>query len=317
MIHSDPDIEESPSYIRPLPQYGRSSGLLASSPDDFKDCHDVIQPSSESLERDFRVLTLRGAHSLTNKGRYVTFPVEPLDKERGLYLAYLTCTFGKDGDFAAIFLQSKGSSQMYTRISPYELPRIAPSDIVSSTINMKAVYVLEDHQSLSKLLSHKALKTYHWEASFMIHMVEIGVREAGFAAWDYAPAHEWIEDAAEESKVLQLRTQDIGRLGHYGTALIRNTSIQVSFAVVVGIHLGLPWADIVTQDTYEPSASAQDIYERYGHERTEEMSTKRSAWTAKSLGNGKRVAVSIKELPETSAHQSTHMHTLQLRIILK
>lgn len=116
-------MPENPEYgrwIKPAPRYPQSSsGLLASSPDDFQGSSEIIEILPEDMSQIISWPYSNYDCSSTNDGIRIGLPLE-VDHSIGVYVAYLRCRVGPDGGVIAIYLDRYNRRQ-FTRVSPYDL----------------------------------------------------------------------------------------------------------------------------------------------------------------------------------------------------
>lgn len=242
-----------------------TSGLLASSPDDFKFSTSVRRMAYSEFAAAFLMPDAQPEFSLTNCGIRIRLPLVPIreleDPLEVAYIAYLPC---------GIQLQSRPSSGYYgirlrqrrdhfVRTDPHRTYGIALDELAHFSVNS---YVIQTHGTIIKTIYVKEPDpSPHMRVSGPSvsqgspYVFEVNIRLPPRFIIDFAPRNVWRADASG-LRIVQHPYQD--KL--FGLALIRSRSMWTWFAVVLGVHKGRVWSD--AWEGYG-EGTAHDIAEHY------------------------------------------------------
>lgn len=215
---------------------GDSSGLLASSPDDFAESRDIVRIPPDSFRSIFSSATpsIRHQYSVTNRGLNINMPIMRMGN---YYQAALSCCRRGAPHSRPIGLRlcpSKGETEQFMRSQPsllYEAEVPA-----SSKFTFQELYVRENDPSLFMIIDSRrdpVPKKYHF------FVKTNGVVENGFSLVGYTPAEWWQQ---EENRLVLSLTHS----GIFSTLLYRHQITGESFAVPLGMHNWHVWSYIVT-----------------------------------------------------------------------
>ncbi|KAH9990067.1 hypothetical protein F4779DRAFT_610172 [Xylariaceae sp. FL0662B] len=199
---------------------GSGTGLLATSPKDFKHCGNTYRHGETSQTSEF---------SITNKGMHIHLPMIPVHcagPDKRLFLGVLGCQFGKGPYPLGIYLEScEKDPKSYTRVRVNEVKEMWSSFFESKT----EVYVREKDPT--------RLEVSDWmkvESQYIFCMRNRPPGNPSVFHNDYCG---WTINEGE----IRLRFRGSG---HSGVLVFKNSTGQ-AFAVVMGIHNWNTWCDIM------------------------------------------------------------------------
>ncbi|KAG2147395.1 HET domain-containing protein [Suillus bovinus] len=205
-----------------------TSGLLASSPDDFAESRNIVKIPSDSFRSIFSSSTpsIRHQYSVTNRGLNIHLPVMPA--------ALRCCRQGAPHSrpIGLLLHPVKDQTEQFLRFWPNFLYDVeAPSEFT-----FQDLYVQEDDTSLFMIIDSKRDPI---PKSYRFFIKTDGVVENGFSLVGYAGDGQWQQE--EDRLILGLT-----RSGIFSTLLYRHQITGESFAVPLGMHNYHVWSCIVT-----------------------------------------------------------------------
>ncbi|KAG1841937.1 heterokaryon incompatibility protein-domain-containing protein [Suillus subalutaceus] len=256
-----------------------TSGLLASSPDDFAESRDVVRIPSDSFSSIFpsSTLSIRHQYSVTNRGVNIHLPARRMGDH---YQVALSCCH-RAQNFHPIGLclhPVQGQTEQFLRFQPNILDDAVEE---SSEFTFQELYVQEDDPSLFMIIDPKRDPI---PEEYYFFVKTDGVVENGFSMVGYATAEWWKQ---EESRLIL----NLDHSGIFSTLLYCHQITGESFAVVLGMHNYHVWSYIVTA---ADSETPDSVHTSFNQGERSDIRWSSLDWFTQELSMG-RAAVKIRK----------------------
>lgn len=265
-----------------MPRYPRStSGLLAQSPDNFRDSWNIV----EIAERDEDILPRPKQatdYSLTNDGMRISLPWEADGDRRGIWIAFLRCRAGPSGGVIALFLDPVNPTQ-WTRLSPYDLMEF-PTKYAATLRwreNPQSPYMLiKERPWSSRFLGQSSTRSpEHVEAfldrfdegiempgSVVVYHIHGIPMESNFTRTEYWSVHHDVQSGESSLRTLRLETRHPGDFASHlaGCVVYTNQETHDKCLLALGLRMDesalkvFPWAYV-----FDISDTSSDITARH------------------------------------------------------
>ncbi|KAH7884085.1 heterokaryon incompatibility protein-domain-containing protein [Phlebopus sp. FC_14] len=235
-----------------------TSGLLASSPEDFLDCISITRVDPTRFASFMKCFTRKRPkvdYTTTNHGIHITLPMKSTDNDCSL--AILGCQNTRQAiqgnpsmKLIGIHLTPAGGEYgplQYTRVKLDTLVEIDEEEAkLGKYFKLRTIYVQEKDPSMFRTISAAI------PGRNVLDVRIVRLTEEGFEVYEM---HDNWERVEERSLRLVLH----GPNGH-GNVLFRNSSTGTSFSVCLGIYNGLPWSHLLPVGD---DKSAKEIHKSY------------------------------------------------------
>jgi hypothetical protein len=268
---------------------GDTSGLLASSPNDFADSGDVVRIPPGSFRSIFSgsAPSIRHQYSVTNRGVNIHLPARHMGD---YYQVALSCCHRQTPNSHPIGLrlhQVEGQTEQFLRSQPSILYDAVE---MSSEFTFQELYVQEYDPSLFMIIDPRRdpiPEEYHF------FVKADGVAENGFSMVGYSTAEWWKQQ--ENRLILSL-----DHSGIFSTLLYRHQITGESFAVPLGMHNYHVWSYIVTATDSETPDS---VHMSFNHGERHDVRWRSLDWFTQELSMG-RATVKIRKGGEYCSESS-------------
>ncbi|OBZ69938.1 hypothetical protein A0H81_10396 [Grifola frondosa] len=260
------------------------TGILASSPDNFFYCADIVQMPYEEFEHRFSITASTPEYSATNYGIRIqlplnaTFGLEKIPDSQGYTaalpgveccLAALACTVSNDQSSTVCILLAKipQTSSQFVRMTPY-LVLVDHHNVQHFT--PKDVYIRQEPVLRVDISLHDASRKPYLTCQFEVkdgHLQERGMR---LFFRNGSPTHSQRLHGWRRYRGLRLKTVlREGDHSAFGAVVFRCSKTGLVFAAVVGIErvpgtpadAPCPWVDVLVGDENNAWLSKRNFQE--------------------------------------------------------
>ncbi|KAL3605190.1 hypothetical protein FPOAC2_00132 [Fusarium poae] len=204
----------------------RAGCLLARSPDDFANSHDIRQVIDNNANPNAAPVVGPAHYGMTNKGLRITLPLEPLDPITNTRWATLNCRRGGNGPLLRIRLQGDGRSTIYQRIDFNDLQPVG-----NANATMTQIYV--------KGTAKRSFEIRDWIRTEPEYLFVVRHREnRNGCPRITCPTMNWVDIGQDEGFLLRIPHDD---RGHSGILAFRHPETGRRLEISIGLHNYSPW----------------------------------------------------------------------------
>lgn len=294
-----------------------TSGLLASSPDDFATSYNVVPITYSAYMKRYNIVNTIPEYSLSNYGVRIQLPLSLASARDKLYVGYLACQFENDGPLIAIYLQLIAPGQ-YLRTWLTILSEVPPEKVINHDVVKpeNLVYVKQETE-----MPRWHLLDNEWAHLDVVGFeVDLDCEKSTFVIIGQAWSVDTESGKPPSSRACQLRSFEpdlaymassfsVSPKNGYGSVVLQHVSTGEVFSVTLGMHENRVWSDIVTNINVKTASrhlAARAVYELYdldvypegrGNARAE-----RKDWISECLVGGKTAVLSLSPLRDRTLH---------------
>lgn len=285
-----------------------TSGLLATSPDDFATSSAVVPIAYDKYMKRYSIINTIPEYSLSNYGIRIQLPLSLASGRDKLYVGYLACQYEDGGPLLAIYLQLTAPGQyLRTWLS-----------ILSEVHNNKIIYHhIVVPENLVYVKQEMEMPVFHvpdteWEHLDVVGFeVNLHCEKSSFVlvgqAWSAdstsSPGTTCQTRAFEPHLAYMASSFYVSPQDGYGGIVLQDISTEEMFSVTFGMHKNRVWSDIVTDIKVKTTSmwkAARAVYKFYdlgtytegrGNARPE-----RKDWISGRLKDGRTVVLSLLPL---------------------